>query len=151
MNCFKNFSNVFDSQLFSKYNYIYVILLFILGDFWILLNMLYDIRFTLCPFRLLTKLPCPFCGTTTATIYLLKGNLLDAFFINPLSFLTIPFLLLIKVLLLIDLILRKDFLFKFLNKLEFYIRYIYLKKRIIFIFGFMLIILNWIYLIVLRV
>jgi len=28
----------------------------------------------LCPFRAITGLPCPFCGTTRATLFLLQGN-----------------------------------------------------------------------------
>ena len=49
-------------------------------------SLFYD-RFPcpLCPFKLLTGLPCPGCGGLRAANMLLQGNVLRALYINPLS------------------------------------------------------------------
>lgn len=44
----------------------------------------------LCPYRALTGLPCPGCGLTRATHYLLRGDLATAWAYNPLLFLAMP-------------------------------------------------------------
>jgi hypothetical protein len=49
--------------------------------------------FPLCPFRFLTGLTCPGCGTTRALHELFHGHLLAAFMLNPLLLLALPFLL----------------------------------------------------------
>ncbi|HVN32790.1 MAG TPA: DUF2752 domain-containing protein [Thermoanaerobaculaceae bacterium] len=38
-----------------------------------------------CPFRVITGIPCPTCGTTHAALALLNGHLGDAFLANPLA------------------------------------------------------------------
>ena len=40
----------------------------------------------LCTFRLITDLPCPFCGTTRAFGSLTQGQLLESLTLNPLAF-----------------------------------------------------------------
>jgi hypothetical protein len=42
----------------------------------------------LCPFRLITGLPCPGCGLTRSWVYLAHGQLGDALRANPFGFLT---------------------------------------------------------------
>lgn len=49
--------------------------------------------FPACPFRLLTGFTCPGCGTTRALHHILHGHFADAFMLNPLLLLAIPFLL----------------------------------------------------------
>jgi hypothetical protein len=44
----------------------------------------------LCPFRALTGLACPGCGTTRMLHHLLHGELATAFSYNPLTFLLLP-------------------------------------------------------------
>lgn len=48
--------------------------------------------FPLCPFRTLTGLTCPGCGTTRALHQLLHGHVLAAFELNPLLLLALPVL-----------------------------------------------------------
>jgi hypothetical protein len=48
--------------------------------------------FPLCPFRAITGLQCPGCGTTRALHQLLHGNLLAGIELNPLLFLALPVL-----------------------------------------------------------
>ena len=49
--------------------------------------------FPLCPFRLVTGLNCPGCGTTRALHQILHGHFLTAFTLNPLLLIAIPFML----------------------------------------------------------
>lgn len=48
--------------------------------------------FPLCPFRFLTGLTCPGCGSTRALHQLLHGHFEAAFTLNPLLLLALPFL-----------------------------------------------------------
>ena len=48
--------------------------------------------FPLCPFRLVTGLTCPGCGSTRALHQLLHGHFASAFMLNPLFIIAIPFL-----------------------------------------------------------
>ena len=54
--------------------------------------------FPACPFRTLTGLTCPGCGTTRALHQLLHGNLLGAFELNPLLLLLLPVIAFILIL-----------------------------------------------------
>jgi hypothetical protein len=38
---------------------------------------------TVCPFKIITNIPCPGCGLTHATIYFFSGRFSDAFASNP--------------------------------------------------------------------
>jgi|SRR5687768_1273539 len=49
--------------------------------------------FPACPFRFLTGLRCPGCGTTRALHEMMHGHLEAAFMLNPLLLLALPFLL----------------------------------------------------------
>jgi hypothetical protein len=42
--------------------------------------------FPSCPFRMMTGLLCPLCGTLRAAHALLHGHVVDAFLFNPLTF-----------------------------------------------------------------
>lgn len=43
-----------------------------------------------CPFRLLTGLPCPGCGMTRAWVFLAHGSVGDALMANPFALVTLP-------------------------------------------------------------
>src|SRR6185503_20478075 len=49
--------------------------------------------FPKCPFRLLTGWQCPGCGSTRAFYHLLHLHPLEAFKLNPLMILTLPFII----------------------------------------------------------
>jgi hypothetical protein len=49
--------------------------------------------FPICPFRALTGLQCPGCGSTRACYQLLHLHPIAAFKLNPLMVLTLPFIL----------------------------------------------------------
>lgn len=48
-----------------------------------------------CPFRMITGLQCPGCGTLRGLHQLLHGHPLAAFKLNPLMLISLPFLLLV--------------------------------------------------------
>jgi hypothetical protein len=48
--------------------------------------------FPACPFRALTGMYCPGCGTLRALHGLLHGNVSGAFMLNPLTVLVLPFI-----------------------------------------------------------
>ena len=50
------------------------------------------VAFPVCPFRALTGLNCPGCGTTRGLHQLLHGNVIAAFEFNPLTMLLVPVL-----------------------------------------------------------
>ena len=49
----------------------------------------------MCPFKLLTGVPCPGCGMTRAYLYLFEGDIQGAFYFHPLFWL-IPLLVLLS-------------------------------------------------------
>ena len=52
---------------------------------------------SLCMFRNLTGLPCPFCGTTRSVGNILIGNFNVAMHMNPLGYLSLAFLLVLFI------------------------------------------------------
>lgn len=65
------------------------------------------IPFPLCPFKLLTGLPCPGCGGIRAAEALLQGDVLNALYINPLSCILILFCIVLPFIYLYDKIRKK--------------------------------------------
>ena len=49
------------------------------------LNLRMGTHYTLCPLKNLTDIPCPGCGSTRATLALVKGHFGTAFSFNPLT------------------------------------------------------------------
>ena len=52
---------------------------------------------SLCIFRSLTGLPCPFCGTTRSVGNILVGDFNSALQMNPLGYVTLAFLILLFI------------------------------------------------------
>jgi hypothetical protein len=66
--------------------YSLVLVLSAAGFFWIgyNYNKTKEEGIVVCPFRRVTGIPCPSCGTTEAIVMAAKGNILGALTINPL-------------------------------------------------------------------
>ncbi len=62
-----------------------------------------------CPFKYLTGVPCPGCGTTRSVISLVHGDLHRALFYNPLGLLICLFCSLYFILWTIDYLCKTDF------------------------------------------
>lgn len=74
--------------------------------------------FTLCLSKLFFHLPCPACGTTRGIIMLFRGQPLDAFRMNPNSFLVLLVLLVMTALLLADAFSRGNRLYRLYMYIE---------------------------------
>lgn len=95
---------------------------------------------SICILKITTGLPCPACGSTRSVLHIINGNPQAAFFMNPLGFLFTLFLIAAPFLLFVDVILKKEILWRFYNRSE-----IYLKNKSILTAVVSLIALNWIW------
>lgn len=91
-----------------------------------------------CTFKSITHIPCLTCGMTRSIISLIHLNVIDAFKMNPLIFLTILILLLWGLWSLIALIIKPKHIKIELTPTE---------RRIIILSIVVLLIMNWLYLI----
>jgi hypothetical protein len=87
-----------------------------------------------------TGYACPSCGITRAFIELIKGNFLNAIYLNPLAIIVAFALLIFPTWILFDLALKKDSFYKWYKKIE-----LQLQKGHIAIPLILLVILNWIW------
>ena len=71
-----------------------------------------------CPSKLLYHIPCPGCGITRATIKFLHCNIVDALLLNPNVLLSIVFLLICPILIIIELITKKDVVIYLYKRIE---------------------------------
>ncbi|MBO5181649.1 MAG: DUF2752 domain-containing protein [Paraprevotella sp.] len=64
---------------------------------------------TVCPSKLVYQIPCPGCGVTRATLFMLKGHIVDALLMNPNCLFAIVFLYTYPILLFLSIITGKPF------------------------------------------
>jgi len=94
--------------------------------------------FTPCFFKNLTGIACPSCGTTRAVLVLAQGDLKSSLAINPVGILAAMMLVAVPLMLIYDLIARKQLVFDLFKKTEAVVR-----TRPIAIILLILIVLNW--------
>jgi hypothetical protein len=94
----------------------------------------------LCPFKVVTNIPCPSCGSTRSVVLLLKGKFIEALYVNPLGLLVALIMLFAPVWIIFDLLFKKRTLLNFYNQME-----TNLRKPLIAIPFVLLIIINWIW------
>lgn len=75
-------------------------------------------NFSPCLFKNVTGIACPSCGSTRSVISIIKGNVGDAAYINPLGFVIAALMLLIPVWLAYDIVLGKDSLYRSYGRFE---------------------------------
>lgn len=97
-----------------------------------------DIR--LCLFHTVTGYPCPSCGTTRSVVFLLNGSLSSAILTNPFGIPVLIGLILFPLLLLYDVITRKQLLIELYTSTERILR-----KPFITYLSILLVLLNWIW------
>lgn len=91
-----------------------------------------------CLFKMLLHVPCPSCGATRAVMAVFRGDVVEAFCLNPLGLLLAAGLVLLPVWLLADLLRRRAtlyWLFLRMDKL--------LQRRRVFVVFVCVILVNW--------
>ena len=112
------------------------------GLVWLLVNLLAKGSVpTVCLFNNITGIPCPTCGTTDSITYLINGNIISAFNINPLGIPLSLFIIFLTVKVIVDRIIKKR---TFNAILASYERYTKLHRKKIFFLLFVILI-NWIW------
>lgn len=79
---------------------IIIILVYLLGMAWVILNRFFSVDILLCPTKLLFDIPCPGCGMTRAVNLLMSGDIGGALMMNP-NIIIVAFLFVLAPLLLI--------------------------------------------------
>lgn len=110
-----------------------------IGIIWLLLDYYASANVTLCPVKLVTGYPCPSCGTTRSISALFNGQLKDAFMINPLGIVSSIIIMAVMLLMLLDLVTKRDYYYKLYNQVEKFLQQHKAFSAILVI----LVILNW--------
>lgn len=84
--------------------------------------------YCVCPSKLIYHIPCPGCGTTRATILMLKGDILPALHLNPNSLLAVGYLFSYPFILGIDICTKKRGLWQAYCWLDTFV-----KQKVVFI------------------
>ena len=87
-----------------------LILVYLFGIVWIVLNKCLNLSITLCPTKILWGIPCPGCGITRAVKLCFEGDLLAAVRMNPNIILVWIVLPIAPFILITQLATKKDYL-----------------------------------------
>lgn len=87
-----------------------LILVYLFGIVWIVLNKCLNLSITLCPTKILWGIPCPGCGITRAIKLCFEGDLLAAVRMNPNIILVWIVLPIAPLILITQLKTRKDYI-----------------------------------------
>jgi len=124
--------------------YAIVLIACVAGYIWLYYNISSNLTenksVEICLVKHAINIPCPSCGSTRSIISLSKGNLIEAFELNPLGYLVAFIMLIAPVWVIVDLLLSKNTLLKSYHKIE-----CLLKKRKYAIPLIILIIVNWVW------
>lgn len=96
-----------------------LILVYLFGIVWIVLNKCLNLSITLCPTKILWGIPCPGCGITRAIKLCFEGDLWAAVLMNPNIILVWIVLPIAPFILITQLATKKDYIERinaFLNK-----------------------------------
>ena len=75
-------------------------------------------RIIVCPSKLFYHIPCPGCGITRATIKFLHCDIVDALLLNPNVLLSIAFLFICPILIIIELLTKKEIVIYLYTRIE---------------------------------
>ncbi|OFX83129.1 MAG: hypothetical protein A2W99_13155 [Bacteroidetes bacterium GWF2_33_16] len=131
-------------HLFKNKLYIILTGLCIAGYIWLFYNIL-NISdegevFNVCIIKHVANIPCPSCGSTRSIVSLLKGNIAEALYWNPLGLVIVLIMIGLPIWIIYDLIRNDDSLIRFYNSFE-----TTLKKPKVASAGIVLILINWIW------
>ncbi len=71
-----------------------------------------------CPIHRITGIPCPSCGTIRAVLLMVEGDVPASLLMNPLGVLAVFLLAVLPAWVAVDLIRKKDHLFRFYKRTE---------------------------------
>lgn len=91
-----------------------------------------------CLFKMLLHVPCPSCGATRAVMAVFRGDVVEAFCLNPLGLLLAAGLVLLPVWLLADLLRRRATLYRLFLRMD-----KLLQRRRVFVVFVCVILVNW--------
>ncbi len=96
---------------------------------------------TPCLVKHVTGIPCPSCGTTTAMVELVHGNILSSLLINPFGVLMTIALIIFPVWIIADLLRKQESFFRFYRWLETLLN----QHRWFSVPAVLVVIMNWIW------
>jgi hypothetical protein len=112
------------------------------GYMWLYFSLTMDVTennlVEVCLIKHITNIPCPSCGSTRSVISLTKGNLIEAFNINPLGYIIAIIMLVTPLWIVIDIASRRKTFFELYQRIE-----TYLKRPLYAIPLILLVIINW--------
>lgn len=91
-----------------------------------------------CLLKQVTSVPCPSCGTTRSVEQIIKGDLKEAFLLNPFGFIISVIMLVMPVWLVLDLVNMKETFYRFYIKME-----TILKIKWVALAAIFLVLANW--------
>lgn len=100
--------------------YAIILLLSTAGYVWIIYNFYHFglQSFTVCPFRNVTGIPCPSCGTTEAIVLAVKGHIIQALAVNPLVSVASVMITVFPLWVIFDLVFKKNSFLTFYLRVE---------------------------------
>jgi len=122
--------------------YILTLSLSLVGYGWLSWNTIEKSKTpTLCLVKHVTGIPCPSCGTTTAMIELIHGNVLSSLLINPFGVLMTAVLIIFPGWIIADLLRKRESFFKFYQWVEIVLN----QRRWISVPAILVVIINWVW------
>ena len=116
---------------------------FIAGYIWLFIGLSQQYatsKTEVCFIKNITNIPCPSCGSTRSILSLIKGDFIEAFYINPMGFLIAFILFLAPIWIIVDIIAKRNSFFHFYQRVE-----TYLKRPQLAIPLVIIVIINWIW------
>ena len=117
---------------------------FIAGYLWLLFNYNSVIVQSgipgVCLFKRITDIPCPSCGSTRSVLSLLHGDFAAAIYWNPLGLIIMAIMIISPVLIIYDVLLKKDSLLIIYNHTE-----LFMQRRWVALPAIILVLINWIW------
>ncbi|MGV6944623.1 DUF2752 domain-containing protein [Sphingobacterium kyonggiense] len=112
-----------------------------LGLLWLGFIHYSEAETTVCPIKLTTGYPCPSCGSSRSILAFLQGDFREAIMINPLGIISLIIIIGIILLLLIDIVFKKEFYYRAYRNVEEFLK----TNKLISILLILLILANWIW------
>ena len=120
--------------------YIFLLIAIAFGYAWLIFSNVtfFKEKHIGCLFKKVTSYPCPSCGTTRSVQLVFKGEFFSSLILNPFGILVATIMLVVPIWIGLDYMKKSSSFFKFYKALE-----LFISKKPIAIFLFLLVVLNW--------